>query len=239
MSLEILPVLGLPAIVPGADLGALVYAATTLLPGDVLVVASTVVAKAGGRRVDLADVEVSERAQALAAQVDKDPRLVELILRESTQVSRAVPGVLIVRHRLGLVSANAGIDRSNVGAEDHVLLLPEDPDGSARELSAKLGCAVVVSDSLGRPFRVGTTGAAIGVAGLPAVLDRRGATDLDGRVLEHTVVGLADQIAAAAELVMGQADEGIPAAIVRGLDLPWTDSSASELCRDADKDLYL
>lgn len=239
MSLEVRAVRGLPAVEPGDDLGQLLCDAALLLPGDVLVVASTVVAKAEGRRVELASVEISERARDLASEVGNDPRLVELVLRESTHVSRSAPGVLIVRHRLGLVSANAAIDRSNVGAQDHVLLLPQDPDASARRLSAKLGCAVVISDSLGRPFRVGTTGAAIGVSGFKPVRDRRGEADLDGRPLAHTLVGLADQIASAAELVMGQAGEGIPAAIVRGLTLPWAAGSAAELCRDPDRDLYL
>ena len=229
----------LPRVRAGDDLGALLAARVEPGPGEVLVVASTLVSKAEGRRVELGEVVPSAAAQALAARVEKDPRLVELVLAESERVSRAVPGVLIVRHRLGHVSANAAIDRSNAGGGDVALLLPEDPDASARRLAERLGCPVVLSDSLGRPFRVGTVGAAVGVAGLPAVLDRRGERDLDGRVLEHTVVALADGIAAAADLVMGQGSEGRGAVLVRGLDLPWTEGGAGQLCRSPDEDLYL
>jgi len=228
----------LPRIEEGNDLGSLLAERVRVEAHDVVVVASTLVSKAEGRRVRLEDVEVSRSAQALALEVDKDPRLVELILRETERVSRAVPGVLIVRNRLGITSANAGIDRSNVGGEG-VLLLPEDPDASARYIAARLGCAVIVSDSLGRPFRRGTVGAAIGVAGLPALLDRRGEEDLDGRVLEHTEVALADQIAAAADLVMGQGGQGRGAVLVRGLWIAPAASSARELVRDPDADLYL
>jgi coenzyme F420-0:L-glutamate ligase/coenzyme F420-1:gamma-L-glutamate ligase len=179
--------------------------------------------------------------------VDKEPAMGELILRESVSVSRAVPGVLIVRHRQGFVSANAGIDRSNAlppgapgGSGPWALLLPLDPDASARALRDALGgeIAVVISDSLGRPFRLGTVGAALGVAGLPAIWDQRGRTDLDGRALEHTVTALADQVAAAADLVAGQADEGRGAVLVEGLSFPAVEGSARDLLRDPATDLY-
>ena len=238
--MTLLPISGLPAIRPGDDLGRMLFELFRFEPGDVLVVASTVVSKAEGRRVVLAEVEISERAQVLADELDKDPALVELALRESSQISRAATGVLIVRHHLGLVSANAAIDRSNTGVEGTALLLPQDPDASARGLAEQLGVAVVISDSLGRPFRRGTVGAAIGLAGVPALDDRRGQADLDGRTLEHTLVATADAIAAAADLVMGQGDEGVPAVVVRGLDLDWdSEASARDLCREPDQDLYL
>lgn len=237
LSISAIP--GLPRIEFQDDLGALILERAKLDAYDVVVVASTLISKAEGRRVPLDGVDVGEAAAGLAVEVDKDPRLVELVLRESTRVSRAIPGVLIVRNRLGVVSANAGIDRSNTGDGESVLLLPEDPDASARRLSETLGCAVVISDSLGRPFRFGTVGAAIGVAGLPALWDRRGQVDLDGRLLEHTQVALADQVAAAADLVMGQADEGRGVVVVRGLRFERSDSSAEELCRPVDRDLYL
>jgi coenzyme F420-0:L-glutamate ligase/coenzyme F420-1:gamma-L-glutamate ligase len=176
--------------------------------------------------------------------VEKEPWLVELILRESTSVSRAAPGVLIVRHRLGFVGANAGIDSSNVGGEDRVLLLPVDPDASAarlrRMLESRTGCTlgVIISDSLGRPFRLGTVGAAIGVAGVPAVWDQCGSVDLHGRTLEHTVTALADQVAAAADLVAGQAAEGRGAVVVRGLQWAPASGGASALLRPVENDLY-
>jgi len=198
--------------------------------------------------VRLADVTPSARAGELAAQVGKDPRLVELILGESVEVSRIRPGVIIVRHRLGFTSANAGIDRSNVqlatGEEEAVLLLPVDPDASAARLRAALHAAtgatvgVVITDSHGRPFRLGTVGVAIGVAGIPALWNRRGEPDLYGYQLQHTDVGLADEIAAAAGLLMGQAAEGLPAVLIRGLSLPATDGRATDLVRPPALDLY-
>lgn len=214
--------------------------------GDVFAVAQKIVSKAEGRLVDLADVTPSPRAVELAAQVGKDPRLIELILRESEEVSRLRPGVIITRHRLGFTSANAGIDRSNVGpdGEERVLLLPLDPDASARRIRetilAERGTAVgvVITDSHGRPFRLGTVGVAIGVAGLPALWDRRGEPDRYGYRLQHTDVGVADEIAAAAGLLMGQAAEGQPAVLIRGLSLPPIDGRATDLVRPKALDLY-
>jgi coenzyme F420-0:L-glutamate ligase/coenzyme F420-1:gamma-L-glutamate ligase len=210
-------------------------------------VAQKIVSKAEGRLVRLADVRPSERANELAQQTGKDARLVELILQESEEVSRVRPGLIIVRHRLGFTSANAGVDRSNVpqeGEEETVLLLPRDPDGAAAGLrqgiQERWGVAVgvIVADSHGRPFRLGTVGVAIGVAGLPALWDRRGEADLYGYRLQHTDVGLAGEIAAAASMVMGQAAEGTPVVLVRGLALPAGEGKASDLIRPKEFDLY-
>ena len=229
-------------------LDALGRAGLALRDGDVLAIAQKIVAKAEGRQVRLAEVTPTARAEELAAVVGKDARLMELILRESTEVSRLRPGVIIVRHRLGFTSANAGIDRSNVqlasGEEEAVLLLPHDPDASAAALRAALLAAtgaavgVVITDSHGRPFRLGTVGVAIGVAGLPALWDRRGEADLYGYRLQHTDVGLADEIAAAAGLLMGQAAEGLPAVLIRGLRLPPAEGRATDLVRPPELDLY-
>lgn len=241
----------IPHIQPGDDLARLIItslesAALTLAPGDVLVITSKLVSKSEGRFVDLATVTPSARAEKVGAIAHKDPRLVELILRESTGISRLRGEVLIVRHRLGFTLANAGIDHSNVGreGEDWVLLLPEDPDASARDLRARIGeqtgvlPGIVISDSHGRPFRIGTLGAAIGLAGFPGVWDRRGETDLYGRTLQVTVTGLGDEIAAAAGLVSGQASEGLPVVLVRGLRVPNGDGSAADLVRPVELDLY-
>ena len=230
-ALEVLAVPGIPMIVPGDDLAALIaegFARGNLSPrrGDVIVVAQKVVSKAEGRGVDLATVVPSARAVALAAETKKDPRLVELILSESVRVVRSRPGVLIVEHRLGFIMANAGVDQSNVASPDgpqRALLLPVDPDGSAQALRARLSSlcsvplAVVVTDSFGRAWRRGTAGVAIGAAGLPALLDLRGSPDLFGRALQVSITGFADEIAAAASLVMGQGDEAQPVVLMRGL----------------------
>lgn len=239
---------GVPIVSPGDDLAlfaveALDRAGIALADGDVLVVTSKVVSRAEGRSVELASVEVSERARQLALEVGKDARLVELILRESTHVSRKAPGVLVVRHRLGFIAAHAGIDASNAG-EGRALLLPEAPDRSARAIrraleersGARIG--VVISDSFGRPFRIGTVGAAIGISGLPPLWDRRGDDDLFGRKLEITITALGDQIAAVADLVAGQGDEGRPFVWIRGLTFTPSDDPASALCRPAEGDLY-
>jgi len=229
-------------------LQALGRAGLALRDGDVIAIAQKIISKAEGRQVRLAEVIPSAQAEALAAAAGKDARLVELILRESTAVSRVAPGVLIVRHRLGFTSANAGIDRSNVetaaGPEEAVLLLPLDPDASAAALREALRAAtgatvgVVITDSHGRPFRLGTVGVAIGVAGIPALWNRRGEADLYGYRLQHTDVGLADEIAAAAGLLMGQAAEGLPAVLLRGLRLPPAEGRATDLVRPESMDLY-
>jgi coenzyme F420-0:L-glutamate ligase/coenzyme F420-1:gamma-L-glutamate ligase len=243
---------GIPLVQPGDDLGAIAVAALRgngLAPeeGDVLVVAQKIVSKAEGRYVDISTVRPSERASALAAELDKDPRFVEVVLSESRRIVRHRPGLLIVEHRLGFVMANAGIDHSNVGAEDgveRVLLLPVDPDGSAQALRQYLIGAVgvelgvIISDSFGRAWRKGTVGVALGSAGLPALVDLRGHPDLFGRELLVTETGFADEIAAAAGLLMGQADEAVPMVLVRGLVWSAPDRPAGFLIRPAEHDLF-
>jgi coenzyme F420-0:L-glutamate ligase/coenzyme F420-1:gamma-L-glutamate ligase len=237
---------------PGDDLAGLLAAALApngiaLRPGDVLVVAQKIVSKAEGRIVDLATVVPSPQAIELAAEIDKDPRLVEVILSESVRVVRKRPGVLIVEHRLGFVMANAGVDQSNVappGGGQPALLLPEHPDRSAealrRGLAALTGTeiAVVINDSFGRPWRRGTAGVAIGAAGLPALIDLRGRPDLFGRLLEVSIIGFADEIAAAGSLLMGQADEAVPAVLVRGLTWSAPASPAASIPRPPEEDLF-
>ena len=243
---ELLAVPGLPMIKAGDDLGRLIGERLTgelkLLAGDVLVLAQKIVSKAEGRLVEIATVKPSQRAIDLAAEVQKDPRLVELILSESVRVVRSRPNVLIVEHRLGFVMANAGIDQSNVAPQDGVeraLLLPKDPDGSAEALRAKLGAtALLIIDSFGRPWRKGTTGVAIGAAGLPSLIDMRGQPDMFGRILQVTISAFADEIAAAASLVMGQGAEAQPVVIVRGLTWQAPNAPAAELIRAAAEDLF-
>lgn len=243
---------GIPNIGLQDDLTGILAAAMTrarMAPAarDILVVAQKIVSKAEGRTVNLNQVTPSAQARVLAKEVDKDPRLVELILRESTEVVAHKPGVLVVAHKLGHVLANAGIDRSNVeGAADSetVLLLPVDPNASAAALKAGLDAhfgiplGVIVSDSVGRAWRNGITGIALGTAGLPALRDLTGRTDLFGRRLEVTQTGFADEIATAATLVMGQADEGLPVVLVRGLSWQEPDADATALLRPKDRDLF-
>jgi coenzyme F420-0:L-glutamate ligase / coenzyme F420-1:gamma-L-glutamate ligase len=249
--LSLLPVVGLPLIREGdalADLIADRFSNTGgFRNGDILVVAQKVVSKAEGRVVRLEDVEPSEDALELARSSLKDPRLVELILRESREVVRVRPGLIVVEDVRGFICANAGIDRSNIeqrGQGEEVALLPLDPDASASGLRdrikrvAQTEVAVVINDSHGRAFRDGTVGVAIGLAGLPALSDRRGDTDLTGYELQHTVIGIADEIAAAASLLMGPASEGIPAVVVRGLTLPVSEASAREIQRPRELDLF-
>jgi coenzyme F420-0:L-glutamate ligase/coenzyme F420-1:gamma-L-glutamate ligase len=233
----------LPMVQVGDDLAGLLSAAMAragLRPqqGDVLAVAQKIVSKAEGRSVALASVKPSVAARELAEQTGKDARLVELILSESERVVRARPNLIIVKHRLGFVMANAGIDQSNIGADSHALLLPRDPDGSAAALAAQLGLPVVITDSFGRAWRRGTVGVAIGAAGLPALRDLRGQPDLFGRTLMVSITGFADEIAAAVGLVMGQGAEGQPAVLVRGLSWSGTQNPASELLRPAQEDLF-
>jgi len=243
---ELLAVPGLPMVEAGDDLAQLIGERLTgelaLRKDDVLVLAQKIVSKAEGRMVEIATVKPSPRAIELAAEVQKDPRLVELILSESVRVVRSRPNVLIVEHRLGFVMANAGIDQSNVAPQDGVeraLLLPNDPDASAEALRARLGAtALMIIDSFGRPWRRGTTGVAIGSAGLPAMLDLRGNLDLFGRTLMVTISAFADELAAAASLVMGQADEAQPVVLVRGLSWKLPATNAAELVRPATEDLF-
>jgi coenzyme F420-0:L-glutamate ligase/coenzyme F420-1:gamma-L-glutamate ligase len=240
------PLAGIGEVLPGDDLAVLLHdalAAAALLPldaGDILVVTQKIVSKAQARFVDLADVAPGAEAERLAATTRKDVRLVELVLAEASAVLRAVPNVLITRHRLGHVMANSGIDRSNIGpgGADRALLLPIDPDGAAAALYAAIGCAIVISDSFGRPWRYGVTGVAIGAAGLPSLVDRRGDLDRDGRTLEVTQIALADMIATAAMLATGEGAESVPAALVRGAAWPAGSSPASALVRPLAEDLF-
>jgi coenzyme F420-0:L-glutamate ligase/coenzyme F420-1:gamma-L-glutamate ligase len=249
---------GLPRIQPGDDIAALLIAAldehaTSLQQHDVIVVTSKIVSKAENCFVDLSSITPSARAHELAQVTGSDPRAIEVVLWDTEKVSRAAKGALIVRHHGGHVSANAGLDQSNAaaagahaGSGPWVLRLPSDPDAAAANIRVRLEqhfrvtLAVIVSDSFGRPFRRGTVGMAIGVAGIAPLFDQRGRLDLDGRSLQHTETATADQICAAADLVCGQADEARPAVLVRGLRFDVAESaSARSLCRALGEDLYL
>lgn len=248
MNLFALP--GIPLVQPGDNLAGLILealgrASLSLQTGDALVVTSKIVSKAEGRIFDLNTIVPGEEALRIADETRKDPRIVELVLRESIAISRRAPGVLITRHRLGFVSASSGIDQSNVdGGEDRVLLLPLDPDASAHAIRDALFAAtgaqagVVISDSHGRPFRLGNAGVAIGVAGMPALLDLRGHTDLFGRELKMSIQAYADEVASAANLLTGEAAEGLPVVLVRGLNFPAQDGHASEYNRPLEQDLF-
>jgi coenzyme F420-0:L-glutamate ligase / coenzyme F420-1:gamma-L-glutamate ligase len=244
---------GMPQVQPGDDLADLLIAALdrkvlALRARDILVVTSKIVSKAEARYVDLSTLEPSPRALELAQITKKDRRLVEAILREATEVLRAKPNVLIVATRHGVILANAGIDQSNLAAEDRgrrVLLLPEAPDASAARIKARLDAhfgadiGIIISDSAGRPWRLGVVGIAIGAAGVPALWDRRGEKDLADRPLEVTEVGFADAVAAGAVLAMGEAAEGCPAALVRGVE--WAQAEArpaAALVRPRPEDLF-
>jgi coenzyme F420-0:L-glutamate ligase/coenzyme F420-1:gamma-L-glutamate ligase len=248
---SLLPIRGLPLIAPGDLLADLIVQCAAewdgFKLGDVLVVAQKVVSKAEGRVVRLDDVQPSPQAEELAARTDKDPRLVELILGESREIVRVRPGLIVVEDRRGFICANAGIDRSNIeqhGEGEEVALLPADPDASARHLRERIrqitgiDIGVVINDSHGRAFRQGTVGVAIGLAGVPALWDKRGDPDLTGYILHATVIGIADEIAAAASLLMGAADEAIPAVILRDAPLPAGDGQAAELQRPRETDLF-
>lgn len=250
--LELIALRGFPSVGKGDDLAALIAAAAIdtgvdFADGDVVVVAQKIVSKAEDRYVDLTTVTPSPYAMDVANATGKDPRLVEVILGESRRVVRRRPDVLIVEHRLGYIVANAGVDQSNVGSEmngERALRLPEDPDASAMALRAALEArvgkriAVVINDSFGRAWRLGTVGIALGVAGLPAIVDRRGCPDLFGRTLRATVIGYADELAAAASLLMGQADEGRPVVIARGLNWSAPPTPARALIRPEAEDLF-
>ncbi len=247
----VIPVPGIPMIQAGDDLAtailtALRNASVDLQSGDVLAIAQKIVSKAEGRLVFLAEITPSPRAIALAAETEKDPRIVELILSESSDLLRKKPGVMIMRHRLGLVGAHAGIDQSNI---DHskgeaALLLPEDPDRAAAALREQLEAnsgqtlGVIITDSLNRPWRLGTLGTAIGSAGIPVLEDYRGDTDIYGRELKVTLINRADAMAAAAVLVMGETVEKIPVVILRGFDWQPSDDTARDIIRPQQDDLF-
>jgi coenzyme F420-0:L-glutamate ligase/coenzyme F420-1:gamma-L-glutamate ligase len=247
--IEIYPLGMIGEVQPGNDLvailsEALVAAGLSVDDADVLVVTQKIVSKAEDRYVTLDSVDPGEEALRLAQVTGKDPRLVELVLGESTAVVRAAPNVLITRHRCGYVMANAGIDRSNTGSSGRVLLLPKNADASALHLRRGLGLrfgrqpALVISDSFGRPWRYGVVNVALGASGLPSLIDKRGDPDRDGRPLEVTQIAFADMIASAAGLAMGEGAEGIPAALIRGAISPTGSLPASALLRPLNEDLF-
>ncbi|MDX6588402.1 MAG: coenzyme F420-0:L-glutamate ligase / coenzyme F420:gamma-L-glutamate ligase [Solirubrobacterales bacterium] len=244
--IEVRPVDGIPEVSAGAPLGVMIAAACEPRDNDVIVISQKIVSKAEGRIRDLASVEPSDRAQVLAAELDKSPRLVELILTESREVLRAENGVLIVETNGGLVCANAGIDASNVPGDGMVALLPEDADESARRIRAEIARsgetrpAIVIVDSFGRPWRLGQTEVAIGCAGLRPIDDWRGLTDREGQLLGATMIAIADEVAAAADLARDKAS-GTPVVVVSGLGRHVTREDgpgAASLRRDADRDLF-
>jgi coenzyme F420-0:L-glutamate ligase/coenzyme F420-1:gamma-L-glutamate ligase len=248
------PISGIPLIRPDDNLADIILTAIqasdiTLENGDILILAQKIVSKAENRLVNLATVTPSPAALELAKKSGKDPRVAELILRESNEILRTRMGSVIVEHRLGFVCANAGIDHSNVagdgnGSEEWVLLLPEDPDQSAAELRKRLEAAsgkqlgVMIIDSHGRAWRIGTVGVSIGISGLPGLIDERGWKDLFGYTLQITVVGVADELAAAASLAMGQAAEGTPVVHVRGFPYPLGEGTLKEMLRPKDQDMF-
>lgn len=249
--LTIMPLTSIAEVSPRCDLAGLLGAAILALgqsaePGDTLVITQKIVSKAEGATRRLSDIHPGAEAIRMAQVTGKDPRLVQIVIDESVAIVRAAPGVLIARHRSGHVMANAGIDRSNIGNgdEDIVLLLPADADRSAERLRADLAArfgwhgAVVISDSFGRPWRMGVTNVAIGAAGFPALIDRRGDVDRDGRRLEVTQIAAADLVAAAAGLVMGEANEGVPAALIRGYAPGDAPRPARHLVRPLAEDLF-
>ena len=254
MALTITPLKGIPMITPGTDLAEVIATGLglsnlELQDNDIIVIAQKIVSKAEERLVNLKTVIPSESAIELGAKTEKDPRLVELILRESNWVLRTRPGTIIVEHKLGFICASAGIDHSNVKGEgsndeEWVLLLPENPDLSAdtirMTLETKYGVhvGVLINDSHGRAWRIGTVGITVGLSGIPAVVDERGWKDLTGYTLQITEVGAADELAAAASLVMGQADEGTPIVHVRGFPYPLRDSNLGELLRPREQDFF-
>ncbi len=250
LNIEVIP--DFPIVKAGDDIAqqigdTMAAAKLSFQDGNVIVVAQKIVSLSEGRSVQLSGVEVSAAAEKLAAQTDKDPRIVELILRESEEIIRQKPGVIIVRHRLGLIGANAGIDQSNIDQANGecALLLPEDPDQSAIRLREALMAStgkrvgVVISDSMNRPWRLGTIGIAIGSAGIDVLDDRRGESDLYGRELKVTMMNRADSIAAAAVLLMGEATERTPVAVVRGLGAEDSTQVARDSVRPPADDLFL
>ena len=241
--IELIALDGIPEVHPGDDLAALIAAAVSssgigLQADDVVVVTQKVVSKAEGRIVELASVQPSELAQRWADRWEKDPRQVELVLRESAAIVRMAPGGLIIgRTRHGFVCANAGVDVSNVGSGDVATLLPEDPDASAAALRDRLGAPVVISDSFGRPWRNGIVNVAIGVAGLEAVVDLRGQPDAAGRIMRATVIAVADELASAADLAGGKVGQR-PVVVVRGYHWVPSSAGAAPLIMEPERDLF-
>ena len=249
-SIEIIAVENLPLITKGDSLAQLICNAaekqkTPIQERDVIVITHVAVSKAEGTVVNLDEISPSERAKEIAQQTGKDPALVEVVLRETKEIVRIGPNSIITETKNGIVCANAGVDRSNVEGERNVVLLPENPSASAQkirqEIKSQTGCdvAVIVSDTHGRPFRMGEINVAIGVAGFKPIRDRRGEKDLFGYVLRIKQTAVADELASAAELVIGQSNEGIPVAIIRGYNYQATENaSATELMRPKEKDLF-
>jgi coenzyme F420-0:L-glutamate ligase/coenzyme F420-1:gamma-L-glutamate ligase len=241
-------------VTAGDSLAALVLAALEgnhieLDDGDIIVLGQKVVSKAEGRMINLAEIKPTARARQIARKTSKDARVIEIILNESRRILRAVPGIIIVEHKLGFICANAGIDHSNVAGlgsdtEEYVLLLPSNPDRSAAQIRSELELhvgrrlGIIINDSHGRTWRFGTVGTCIGVSGVPPLVDERGWTDLFGYRLKATIVGVADELAAAASLMMGQAAEGTPVVHVRGFPYPLREGSMPELLRPARQDLF-
>jgi len=248
---QIIGVRGLPIIEAGDNLAELICQAvekqgTPIQDGDIIVVSHIVVSRAEGRVVDLANVEPSPFAVQLAEELNKDPRLVEVILRESRGIIKMGGGKLITKTKHGFICANSGIDKSNVPGQNNVALLPKNPDDSAQKIREEIkritrkDVAVIISDTHGRPLREGEINIAIGVAGIKPIRDRRGEKDLFGYTLRVKRTAIADELASAAELVMGQANEGIPAAIIRGYRYPRSEEArATELIRPREKDLFI
>ena len=254
MTLVLTPLKGIPLIHPGDDINniiinGLIENNIILSEGDIVVVTQKIISKAEGRLINLQQIEPSDEAIKLAGITNKDPRLVELIITESNSIIRAVSGTLIVEHKCGFICANAGIDHSNVQGDygnpgDWYLLLPENPDSSAKKIRMSLenyfstGVGVLVIDSHGRPWRNGTIGMTIGISGLPALVDMIGKEDIFGYKLLATQVGVADELASAASLLMGQSSESIPVVHVHGFPYPLRESSIHELIRNKNKDLF-
>jgi coenzyme F420-0:L-glutamate ligase/coenzyme F420-1:gamma-L-glutamate ligase len=254
MSLVLSPLPNIPIVQTGDDLIGIISDGLTqgniiLQSGDILVLAQKIVSKAEGRWVNLASIQPSPQAIELANRIEKDPRVIELVLRESNQIIRTRKGTIIVEHRLGFICANAGIDHSNVAGdgdttEEWVLMLPENPDESAQiirnNLESKSGTqiGVMIIDSHGRAWREGVVGVAIGLSGMPGLVDMRGKSDLFGYSLKITTIGAADELAAAASLVMGQANEATPIVHVRGFPYALREGNLKELLRPEDQDLF-
>ena len=243
MKLEVLPVRGMPEILPGMDLGLCISEAIqtsgwTLEPNDILAVTQKVISKAEGRIVELPTIEPSPYSAAIARRMSKDPRLVELILRESRRIVRMRGEVLIAETHHGFICANAGVDQSNVDGADTVTLLPKDPDRSARDLARSLGCGVIITDTFGRAWREGLVDVTIGIAGVPPLMDFRGQVDSYGRPLHVTTLAAADALAAAAGLTMGKLSR-TPAAIIRGFMWNETEATVNSLLRPTERDLFL